>query len=69
MKKTYNFEKAQSNPYARKLKRQISIRISVDVIDYFKQQSRETGIPYQNLVDLYLADCAANHRHLKLQWT
>jgi len=26
------------------------------------------GIPYQNLINLYLSDCAKNHKKLKLDW-
>ena len=56
------------NPYAKRLKKQITIRLGTDIIDYFKRMSEETGIPYQSLINLYLRDCAEHHRKLSLQW-
>ena len=55
----------RKNPYAKKLKKQISINIDGGVIDYFKQQANETGIPYQTLINLYLADCVEKKKKLK----
>jgi predicted DNA binding CopG/RHH family protein len=60
MRKEYDFSKAEPNPYYRKLRKQISIRIDMDKIEYFKKQAEETGITYQNLINLYLNDCAVN---------
>ncbi len=54
--------------FAKKLKKQITIRIGVDTLGYFKDLSEETGIPYQNLIDSYLSDCAYNHRKLQMKW-
>ena len=70
MKKEYDLSKMKSrkNPYAGKLKKQITIRIGVDVIDYFQKQAEETGVPYQNLINLYLRDCAQANRKLKIKW-
>ena len=70
MKKEYDFEKMQSrdNPYASKLKRQVTIRLSEDVISYFKELSEQTGIPYQSLINLYLKDCVDNNRKPDLSW-
>ena len=70
MKKEYDFSKMKSrpNPYASGLKRQVTIRMSDDVITYFKEMAEETGIPYQSLINLYLNDCMANKRKLKLAW-
>lgn len=59
----------RKNPYAAQLKRQITINIDGGTIDYFKEQSKEVGIPYQTLINLYLRDCAANRRKLDLTWT
>ena len=56
------------NPYAKELKKQITIKISPSVIDYFKGESMETGIPYQTLINLYLTDCAVNKRRPSLSW-
>ncbi len=58
----------RKNPYAKRLKKQITIRLSEDVLAYFKEMSAETGMPYQRLIDLYLRDCMASHRRLAVQW-
>lgn len=68
MRKHYDFSDSSPNPYAQKLKKQITIRIDEDTIDYFKNMAEEKGIPYQSLINLYLRDCAQAHRDLKLQW-
>jgi predicted DNA binding CopG/RHH family protein len=70
MKAEYDLSKMKSrpNPYAKRLKRQVTIRMGVDVVGYFKQMAKETGIPYQNLIDLYLSDCVQSRRKLRLQW-
>lgn len=67
MKKHYDFAKMKGvpNPYARQLKRQITIRIGADTIDYFREMSEKTGIPYQNLIDSYLSECATDKKTLK----
>ncbi len=69
MKAEYDFSKmkARKNPYAKSLKKQITIRISEDVIEYFKKMSEETDIPYQNLINLYLRDCVESERKLTFQ--
>lgn len=68
MRKEYDFSDSVKNPYAKKLKKPISIRIDEDTIGYFKNMSEDTGIPYQNLINLYLRDCAARHKKLNLKW-
>lgn len=68
MRENYDFSKSRPNPYAQKLKKQITIRIDEDTIQYFKNMAEEKGIPYQSLINLYLRDCAQVHRELKLQW-
>ena len=70
MKKEYDLAsmKSRKNPYAAKLKKPVTIRLDEDVIGYFKAMSEESGIPYQSLINLYLRDCAAQHRKLKIQW-
>ena len=67
-KHEYNFKNARKNPYAKKLKKQITINIDSKIIDYFKEQSEVSGIPYQTLINLYLADCAENKKKLQLNW-
>ncbi len=68
MRKQYDFSKAKRNPYAKRLKRQITIRLDAPTIDYFKVLADETGIPYQTLINLYLRDCAENERKLSMRW-
>lgn len=68
MKKHYDFSKSKANPYVRTAKRQITIRLDAATIDYFKDLAKGCGIPYQNLINLYLRNCAAEKRRLKLDW-
>lgn len=70
MLKEYDIDKLnpRKNPYAKMLKKQITININNETIDYFKGQSEETGIPYQTLINLYLTDCAHNHKKLNMSW-
>lgn len=68
MRKEYDFSKAKKNPYAPMLKKQITLRLDQDAIEYFKGVSGEVGIPYQSLINLYLRDCAASHRKLNMSW-
>lgn len=70
MKKEYDFSKMKSrkNPYASKLKRQVTIRMSGNIIEYFKEMAKETGIPYQSLINLYLRDCVSQNRRPDLSW-
>ena len=70
MRKEYDLTKLKSrkNPYAKHLKQQVTIRLGVDVITYFKELAEETGIPYQNLINLYLRDCVASGRRPSLEW-
>ncbi len=68
MKAEYDFSKSRKNPYASQLKKQITIRLDEESIDYFKELSEELGIPYQSLINLYLRDCASSQRKLSLRW-
>lgn len=70
MRKEYDLTKLKSrkNPYARDLKKQVTIRLGVEVISYFKELAKETGIPYQQLINLYLRDCMASGRKPTLKW-
>ena len=68
MRKQYDFSKARPNPYAGKLKKQITIRLEPSTIDYFKGLAKEIGIPYQNLINMYLRDCALAGKKLSLKW-
>lgn len=70
MRKEYDLSKMQGrrNRYAKRLKKQVTIRLGIDVIEYFKALAEETGIPYQNLINLYLRDCVASGRRPALEW-
>ena len=63
MKKTYDFSKSVKNPYLRKPKKQLTIRLDEDTIDYFRSLSAQSGIPYQSLINLYLRDCAVRKKN------
>ena len=67
MRDEYDFSDAVKNPYAAQLKKQITINLDVETVEYFKQQAEETGIPYQKLINFYLADCVKQKR--RLAWT
>lgn len=70
MKTEYDLSKMKSrrNPYASRLRKQVTIRMGTDIIAYFKAMAEETGIPYQNLINLYLRDCVQHERKLNLKW-
>ncbi len=70
MKKEYDFSKmnAVKNPYAKILKKQVTIRLNSNTIEYFKVMAKEVGIPYQVLIDSYLTDCAITRRKLNIRW-
>jgi len=68
MRKEYDFSAARKNPNAARLKKQITIRLDQDAINYFKTVSSEVGIPYQSLINLYLRDCVATRRRPRLNW-
>jgi len=71
MRKEYDFAnmKGRRNPYAKALKKQVTLRLGVDVIEYFKDLAKETGIPYQNLINLYLRECVHAGKKPALSWT
>ena len=69
MRKQYDFPKAKPNPYVGKLKKQITIRLDTSTIDYFKELAKELGIPYQNLINIYLRDCALAAKRPALKWS
>lgn len=70
MKKEYDIKnmKSRKNPYANRLKKQITIRLDSSTIEYFKELAGETGFSYQALINLYLRDCAENNKKLKVEW-
>lgn len=68
MRDQYDFSNSIANPYAKKVKKQITIRLDDDVVTYFKDLSEKNGIPYQNLINLYLKDCASKNKKLTMDW-
>ena len=68
MRTEYDFSQAVKNPYAAQLKKQITIRLDEESINYFKSISADVGIPYQSLINLYPRECASTHRKLNLKW-
>ena len=68
MRKEYDFSESKRTPYARHLRKPVTIRLGTDVIDYFKAMAQETGIPYQRLIDFYLMDCVRSRRKLSMKW-
>ena len=70
MKDEYDLStmKSRPNPYAKRLKKQVTLRMSEDVIAYFKAMAEETSIPYQNLINFYLMDCVTSERKLQMMW-
>jgi predicted DNA binding CopG/RHH family protein len=68
MKKSYDFSKSKKNPYLKKKKKQLTIRLDESVIEYFKSLSEDSGIPYQSLINLYLRECASENKKLNLKW-
>ena len=68
MKKEYDFSDAVKNPYTKEIKKQVTIKIAPYIIDYFKEESDATGIPYQTLINLYLADCVKERKRLNMEW-
>jgi predicted DNA binding CopG/RHH family protein len=68
MKRKYDLASAKPNSSVKKERKQISIRIDIDTIEFFKKKAEETGISYQNLINLYLADCARQSRNINIAW-
>ena len=68
LEKEFDFSKAIKNPYAKTLKKQVTINLDEDVVRYFKEKSAEVGIPYQTLINLYLRDCVKKGRNIELTW-
>lgn len=69
MRKEYDFSESRKSPYAKQLKSQITIRLDVVAVDYFKQLGAELGMPYQNLINLFLRDCATQKLRPSIRWT
>ena len=70
MLEEYDIDKLnpRKNPYAKELKKQVTIKIPPTTIDYFKNQAKDLGMPYQTLINLYLSDCVKNNKKLEMSW-
>ena len=68
MREEYDFSHAKKNPYAKRMKKQVTINLDVATIDYFKGTAETSGIPYQTLINLYLADCARQNKEVSVKW-
>jgi uncharacterized protein (DUF4415 family) len=69
MREHYDFSKAKRNPYARRLKQQVTMRLDQDTISYFRRLAEKTGIRYQTLINLYLRECASSGKQLSITWS
>jgi uncharacterized protein (DUF4415 family) len=68
MRSEYDFSQSRKNPYAKQLKRQVTMRLDTSVVDYFKALAGDLGMPYQNLINLFLRDCALQKRRPTIDW-
>ena len=68
MRKEYDLSKSRRNPYAKRLMQQITIRLDASSVDYFKETAADLGMPYQNLINLFLRDCALRKRRPVIDW-
>lgn len=68
MRKHYDFSQAKPNPYAKRLKREVTVRLDEGTVEYFEAIAAETGIPARTLINLYLRECAASRKRLALRW-
>jgi predicted DNA binding CopG/RHH family protein len=68
MKKNYDFSKAAKNPYAKRLKRELTINLDEETISYFQNMAEDLAIPHQTLINMYLRECADSGKRLRLHW-
>jgi len=70
MREEYDIEtlNPRKNPYAKRLKRQVTINLDNSIVEYFKKLSESNGIPYQTLINLYLIDCVNKKRSIDISW-
>ena len=64
MRDEYDFSGSRPNTYAERVRRPVTVNIDVETIDYFKEEARRTGISYQNIINMYLGECAAQKKRL-----
>jgi uncharacterized protein (DUF4415 family) len=68
MKKEYDFSNAKRNPYVKALKKQVTIRLDPETVEYFQNLSSSNGIPYQTLMNLYLRECVQQNKKINISW-
>jgi hypothetical protein len=68
MRKHYDFSKARPNPYAKLLTKEVTLKLDERTVTYFEVLSKETGIPYRTLINLYLRECATSRKKPAIQW-
>lgn len=68
MREEYDFSNARQNPYVKKTKKQVTINLDENIIEYFKALSKKTGIPYQTLINMFLSDCAKSGKQPTVTW-
>jgi len=68
MRKHYDFSQAKLNPYAKRLKKEVTVRLDEGTVEYFEALATETGIPARTLINLYLRECAASRKRLAMRW-
>jgi len=68
MRKHYDFSQAKPNPYAKQMKRDVTVHLDEGTVEYFEALAAETGIPARTLMNLYLRECAASRKRLALRW-
>ena len=68
LEKEFDFSKAVKNPYAKKLKQQVTIKLSSETVEYFKNTAAEVGIPYQTLINMYLDQCVKEGKKPERNW-
>lgn len=66
MEKEFDFKNSKPNPYASRMRKPVTMNVDIRVIDYFKKESERTGIPYQNIINMYLLQCVEEGKHIKL---
>lgn len=69
MSKSCGFSRGTKNPHAKRVKKQVTIRLDKTTIDYFKKLAADLSVPYQTLINMYLRDCAASGRKPAVKWT
>ena len=60
----FDFANAAPGHLVSAFTKKVTIRLGVDVIDYFKAEAARTGLPYQGIINMYLRQCVEKEMHL-----